>query len=106
MPPHLRRIRMSEEIQPVYSDPNNFEMMKAKLPSNIPDYVKKIPTQPAEKMWLKLTAYNALYYALIYGGDLISLVSPLAGKAWNQFVKWRFGYDTKQIPIDLKDLKK
>jgi hypothetical protein len=87
-------------------DLENVKRLTAKFPSNIPTEVQRIPTVEEEDKWLKLTLYNALYYVLTYGGDLLTLVSPWAGKAWNALIKWKFNWTPQTIPFDLKDLKK
>lgn len=65
---------------------------------------QRIPTAKEERDIVKYLAYNGLVLILDYGGDLISLVSPFAAKAWKAFIKWKFNWTPKELPI--KDLLK
>ena len=76
----------------------------ANLPSNIPTELQRIPTEEQKRDIIKYLAFNGLVLILDFGGDLISLVSPKAGKAWNAFIKWRFDWKPKSVDLSfLKD---
>ena len=85
-------------------DLEKVKRLTANLPSTIPTEVQRVPTAKEERDILKYLAFNGLVLILDYGGDLISLVSPFAAKAWKAFIKWKFNWTPKELPI--KDLLK
>jgi len=73
----------------------------AKFPSRIPTEVEKVPPPDWQDSMLKKLKGHAVWLVLTYGADLLSYVSPFAGKAWKQFIKWRFNWESKDIPFEL-----
>ena len=80
---------------------DEIKRLTAKLPSNIPQSVAKIPTAKAEKTLLQLIKGNSVWLILTYGASLVSLVHPLAGKGLKAFFKWRFNWEQRDLPFDL-----
>ena len=73
----------------------------AKFPSIIPLEVEKIPTAEVEIELLSKIKGHAIWLILTYGAGLVSLVSPIAGKALKALFKWRFNWTQKDLPFEL-----
>ena len=71
----------------------------AKFPSRTPTEVEKVPEPDWQNSTLKLIKGHAVWLILTYGADLLSYVSPLASKAWKAFIKWRFNWESKELPF-------
>ena len=82
-------------------DIEGVERLLAKLPSTIPGKLKKIPTVEQKDELLSKIKGNAVWLILTYGAGLVSLVSPIAGKALKALFKWRFHWESKDLPFKL-----
>ncbi len=81
-------------------DLENVKRQIAKFPSHITEE-EQIPPPNFQVDILKTIRGHAVWLILTYGADLLSYVSPFAGKAWKHFIKWRFNWQSKDVPIDL-----
>lgn len=111
---HKKRLLLSKTIgkemtdfKPVFTDPNDFARMVAKLPSHIKEE-QLIPTPKEQKDIGKFLLYNGLWVSLTYGASLIELFLPWLGKGIRQLIKWRFkdGWQQKDIGQGVKDIIK
>ena len=71
-----------------------------KFPNSLKE-AQHIPPPEFEKSILTTIRGHTVWLILTYGADLLSYVSPFAGKAWKRFIKWRFNWESKDIPINL-----
>ena len=71
----------------------------AKFPSRTPTKVESIPVPQSQENILRMVKGHAVWLVLTYGADLLSYVSPFASKAWKRFVKWRFNWESKDLPF-------
>ena len=71
----------------------------AKFPSRTPTEVEKVPEPDWERSFVDVVKGQAVWLVLTYGADLLSYVSPVAGKAWKHFIKWRFNWTSKDLPF-------
>jgi hypothetical protein len=71
----------------------------AKLPSRIPTDVEKVPPPDWDRKLVDVIKGHAVWLILTYGAELLSYVSPFAGKAWKKFIKWRFNWESKDLPF-------
>ena len=82
-------------------DLDRIKRLTAKLPSNIPQSVAKIPTESAEKSILQLIKGNSVWLILTYGASLVGMVHPLAGKALKALFRLRFNWEQKDLPFEI-----
>ena len=80
-------------------DLENVKRKIAKFPSRTPTEVEGVPPLEFENNIVKTVKGHAVWLILTYGADLLSYVSPIAGKAWKHFIKWRFHWESKDLPF-------
>ena len=73
----------------------------AKFPGRIKE-AQHIPPPEFEKDILKTIRGQTIWLILTYGADILSYVSPFAGKAWKHFIKWKFNWKSKDLPFGLE----